>query len=97
VIESRDDPPGPPKPSAFVVGFLGCLACIGSVTVGAVIGGLIGTGGISPSAMEGEGAGLGVLAWLFTVGMGGVVGAIVGLICGVSILAACYIHYRKGR
>ena len=72
-----------PKPSGFTVGCLGCLACVGSVIVGAVIGAFTG------SELEPAGHVL-KTQWL----TGAIIGAIGGLVCGGGILAGFYLHYR---
>ena len=71
-----------PKLSGFASGVLGGLGCLACITLGTAIGFFIG------NATD---RGFIQVGWL----IGSIGGAIVGLICGVTILATFYRNDRK--
>jgi hypothetical protein len=91
-----------PKLSGFTAGLLSCLACVACVVLGAMIGGLIARNSYHAPA-ENEAAvrqlfpSLAAAAEMDSLFKGVVGGALVGLICGVAILVACYRSYRARR
>jgi hypothetical protein len=87
-----------PKLSGFAAGCLACLACVGCVTLGAVIGALVGKESEPPGPRPEERfiqAFFGVPVLRTEWVAGSIVGALVGLACGVGILLACYRHFRE--
>ena len=75
-----------PKLSGFTLGCLSLLGCVGAVILGAVIG---------AAAMKGtEPPGF---ASLDATLRGGLVGSIIGLVCGIGTLVAGYHAYRGRR
>jgi hypothetical protein len=66
------------KLSGLTVTIIGCLLCGGLIAAGAVLGGLLG------HELDATSSDFIKTRWL----LGGIVGAILGLICGIGILVA---------
>lgn len=82
ILEVTASPPLPPRQpvrlSGWTLTIIGCLVCLGSTAVGTVLGGLLG------HELDASSSDFIKTYWL----LGGVVGAVLGVICGVSILVA---------
>jgi hypothetical protein len=82
IDEATVPPPLPPRRTVRLCGWtvtiIGCLLCVGLTAAGAGLGGLLG------HELDASSSDFIKSYWL----LGGTVGAILGLICGVSILVA---------